>query len=306
MTGTIPARLDRPVLVFGGSGQVGRELVPALHALGTVIAPTHAEADLARPEMLRDVIRRLRPSVIINAAALTNVDHAEREPDLARQLNEVAPGVMADEARHIDAPLVHYSTDYVFDGVRSTPYEETDEPNPINAYGASKLAGERRVAAANGPHLIIRTSWVYSRTGAGFVATILRQLSSAAELRVVADQTGSPTWSRSLAAATTATLRALVRGDTLHLPEESRGIYHLGGAGVASRVDIANELIAAVAESSPGIRLPVVVPFAAADFVAAAPRPRYSALANGRAEHQFGVRLAPWQAEVRRMIAGAH
>src|SRR5829696_4598105 len=150
MTGTIPARLDRPVLVFGGSGQVGRELVPALHALGTVIAPTHAEADLARPEMLRDVIRRLRPSVIINAAALTNVDHAEREPDLARQLNEVAPGVMADEARHIDAPLVHYSTDYVFDGVRSTPYEETDEPNPINAYGASKLAGERRVAAANG------------------------------------------------------------------------------------------------------------------------------------------------------------
>jgi dTDP-4-dehydrorhamnose reductase len=299
----MPARLARPVLVFGGSGQLGRELLRSLPSIGTVIAPPRGDADLARPGTVRDVIRRVRPSLIINAAALANVDRAEREGDLARALNEVAPGVMAEEARSADALLVHYSTDYVFDGMGTTPYDERAEPNPINVYGATKLAGERNIAAVHRKHLIIRTSWVYSKSGAGFVPTILRQLHEVSELRVVANQTGSPTWSRSLAAATEAILRCLIHDGAPELPDENCGIYHLGGSGAASRVEIAHELIAAVAESSGISRYPVVIPIPAADFAALAERPTFTALANPRAARVFGVTLDEWRSELRRMLA---
>jgi dTDP-4-dehydrorhamnose reductase len=295
-------RPTRPMLLFGGSGQVGRELLSALPAIGSVIAPPRDEADLTNPESLRDTIRRVKPWVVVNAAALTNVDRAEREPELARAVNEIAPGAIAEASAHVGAILVHYSTDYVFDGDRTTPYDEYAAPHPISVYGTTKLAGERNVAAAQVRHLIIRTSWVYSATGPGFVATLLRDLPAKRELRIVADQVGSPTWSRSLALATVEILRSILRDRAGALRPDDRGVFHLAGSGEASRVAIAEAVLEFL-----GIRTNYrIVPIAAAEFGATAPRPRYSALSNERAATSFGVRLQPWRAELRRMLADRH
>jgi len=291
----------RPILLFGGSGQVGHALLASLARMSSVLAPPRSEADLADPDSLRRAIRRVNPSAIVNAAALTNVDRAEREPELARILNEEAPGVMAEEAARRNTLVVHYSTDYVFDGKTTTPYTETDRPNPINEYGASKLRGERAVAAAKCPHLIIRTSWVYSLTGAGFVATFLRDLHERESVRVVSDQVGSPTWSVSLAQATAAILEALRVDDGFHLHSSDSGLYHVGGSGAATRVEIAHHIVSLL-QGSPRRRAPVVIPISASEFAATAPRPSYSALANRRAEQRFGVRLPPWRDDLARML----
>ncbi len=292
----------RPLVLFGATGQVGRELMQALAPLACVVAPRRDEADLTKPETLRDVIRAARPAAIVNAAALTNVDQAEREPMLARAVNEIAPGVMAEEARRVGAVVVHYSTDYVFDGTATTPYDELALPNPINLYGQTKLAGERSVAAADAAHLVIRTSWVYSADGKGFVPTLIRQLKHDAPVRVVADQIGSPTWSRSLARVTAAILESIAVSGGFELSRDDWGIYHLGGAGVGSRLDIAREIISALprlaAEGSP----PVVIPISAADFRAVAKRPTYTPLSNDRVSRRFGLRLDPWRLEIRRML----
>lgn len=301
MTAPPKHNAPRPLLLFGASGQVGRELRRALAPLGSVVAPSHAEVDLTDARALREIIEHVQPAAIVNSAALTNVDRAEREPDLARALNEVAPGIMAQEAARIGALVVHYSTDYVFDGDADMPYAEDSTPNPINTYGESKLGGERAVASSGAPHLIIRTSWVYSADGNGFVPTLLRQLRDQREFRVVADQTGSPTWSRSLAATTVSILGALASGDGFDLPDADFGVYHLGGSGVANRVAIANELIEAVFSETES--RPVVIPISAAEFAAAARRPGYSAISNDRAARRFGVTLGPWQTELRQMVA---
>ena len=305
MTSLAPDRFERPVLLFGGSGQVGRELRPALGTLGTVVAPTHAEADLTRPDGLREVIRSVRPSAIVNAAALTNVDRCEHEPDLARQLNVRGPETIADEAHRIGAVVLHYSTDYVFDGSQSTPYDETATPSPINFYGETKLEGERAVAASGAAHLIVRTSWVYSKDGTGFVPTVLRQISTEPDVRVVADQIGSPTWSRSLARATADLLRQLVVRGKLVFSTDDFGVYHLGGNGAASRVEIATELIAALRELGRPARAQMVIPISSTEFGAAARRPHYSALKNERALRRFGIALDNWKVELRRMLSDA-
>ena len=294
-------RLGRALLLFGGSGQVGRQLRLALAPLGTVIAPTRAEADLTDPDSLRATIERVQPLVIVNAAAMTNVDQAERDPALANAVNAVAPRVMAEEARRVGALVVHYSTDYVFDGAIRVPYDEEAQPNPINGYGRSKLAGERGVANVDVPHLIIRTSWVYSVTGAGFVASLLRDLPGKAIVKIVKDQVGSPTWSRSLAIATAALVRAAVRADEIVLNPADWGVYHLGGSGEGSRVEIAEAVIDALGARLVGER-PRIDPISAAAFGALAPRPHYSALANLRANKRFGITLQPWRAELHRMV----
>jgi len=294
-------RLGRALLLFGGSGQVGRQLRLALAPFGTVIAPTRAEADLTDPDSLRATIERVRPLVIVNAAAMTNVDQAERDPALANVVNAVAPRVMAEEARRVGALVVHYSTDYVFDGAIRVPYDEEAQPNPINGYGRSKLAGERGVANVDVPHLIIRTSWVYSVTGAGFVASLLRDLPGKAIVKIVADQVGSPTWSRSLAIATAALVRAAVRADEIVLNPADWGVYHLGGSGEGSRVEIAEAVIDALGARLVGER-PRIDPIPAAAFGALAPRPHYSALSNLRANKRFGITLQPWRAELHRMV----
>lgn len=295
------ARLGRALLVFGGSGQVGRQLRLALTPLGSVIAPTRAEADLTDADSLRAIIERVRPLVIVNAAALTNVDQAERDPALANAVNAIAPGIMAEAARRVGALMVHYSTDYVFDGARRVPYDEEAQPNPINSYGRSKLAGERGVASTDVPHLIVRTSWVYSVTGAGFVASLLRDLPGKPTVRIVADQVGSPTWSRSLAIATAALVRTAVRADEVVLNPADWGIYHLGGSGEGSRVEIAEVVIDALGGRLIGER-PKIVPISAATFGALAPRPHYSALSNLRASKRFGITLQPWRADLHRMV----
>lgn len=295
-------RADRAVLLFGGAGQVGRQLRLALARLGTVIPLTRADADLTDPDSLREVIERVRPLVIVNAAAVTNVDQAERDPGLANAVNAIAPGVMADAARRVGALFVHYSTDYVFDGATRVPYDEDAPPNPINAYGRSKLAGEQRVAEADAPHLIIRTSWVYSVTGAGFVASLLRDLPGNSTVRIVADQVGSPTWSRSLANATAALVQAAIHVDKVVLNSRDWGVYHLGGSGEGSRVEIAETLIDALAVRLGGER-PKIIPISASTFGALAPRPNFSALSNLRAGKRFGITLQPWRAELQRMVA---
>jgi len=296
-------RSGRRIVLFGGSGQVGRELLHALAPIGTVVAPSHAEVDLTAPDALEAIITRTRPFVIVNAAALTNVDHSERNPSLARAVNEIAPGVMAAAASDVGALMVHYSTDYVFDGSATEPYTETATPNPINVYGRSKLAGEKRVAGVQGPHFIIRTSWVYSATGAGFVASLLRDARAKETLRVVSDQIGSPTWSRSLARATVQMIAAVVRGDRAVVGTDDCGVYHLGGSGEASRVDIANSLLDSL--ELVGAKRPTIIPVSAAEFGAPAPRPRYSALANRRTIGRFGVSLDPWRVDLRRMAIDA-
>lgn len=305
MTALAPERLGRPVLLLGGSGQVGRELEPALSTLGRVVAPTRAQADLTRLDGLRDLIRTLQPAAIVNAAALTNVDRCEHEPDLARLLNVRAPETMAHEAVRIGAVLVHYSTDYVFDGSQASPYDETATPSPINLYGETKLESERVVAASGAAHLIVRTSWVYSRDGNGFVPTVLRQMSAQSEVQAVSDQVGSPTWSRSLALATTELIRHLIVGGNLTLSSDDFGVYHLGGGGAASRVEIATELLAALRELGRPVRTQMVVPISSTQFSAAARRPRYSALNNQRALRRFGIALDHWKLELRRMLRDA-
>ena len=294
-------RSARPVLLFGGSGQVGRQLLMTLAPLGRVVAPSRADTDLTSPDSLREIIARVRPRVVVNAAALTNVDHAERDPSLADAVNGVAPGVIADAASAVGALMVHYSTDYVFDGALGRPYDEWAQPNPMNAYGRSKLAGERRIAEASGPHVIVRTSWVYSSTGAGFVASLLRDLPGKASMRIVADQVGSPTWSRSLAVATADLIRGIIQGDEIVLAPEDWGIYHLGGSGEGSRVEIAEVLLDALSDRLPGDR-PTLIPVSSAEFGALAPRPHYSALANARTARRFGITLEPWRTELRRMV----
>jgi len=293
----------RPVLLFGASGQVGRRLVHTLASLGPVITPTRAEADLEKAETLRTIIARVRPGIVVNSAALTNVDRAEREPDRARLVNTVAPGVMAEASGDVGALLVHYSTDYVFDGSASQPYNEQSPPNPINAYGASKLGGEQRIAAAGVPHLIIRTSWVYSATGTGFVASLLRDLPNKDALRIVSDQVGSPTWADSLARATADILRMVATQGALATGDW--GIYHLAGSGAASRVEIAEALLETLSALDAHAPRPQIVPISSAEFSAAAPRPHYSALSNQRVARRFGVVLEAWRNDLRRMVVTA-
>lgn len=218
------------ILLTGATGQVGYELERSLQPLGEVVALDRARMDLSDLDQVRDVVRRVRPGLIVNPAAYTAVDKAESEPELAHRVNALAPGVMAAEAALLGAAMVHYSTDYVFDGTKQGAYAETDATCPINVYGHSKLAGEQAIAAAGIPHLILRTSWVYGMRGKNFLLTMLRLAAERDTLRVVADQRGAPTWSRTIADGTAAIL-AQARGGGPDWWERNSGIYHLSGQG---------------------------------------------------------------------------
>lgn len=216
------------ILLTGCSGQVGYELERSLQALGEVVAVDRARMDLSDLEQVRAVVREVKPGLIVNPAAYTAVDKAESEPALARRINALAPGVMAEEGKRLGAAMVHFSTDYVFDGTKQGAYVETDPTNPVNVYGQTKLEGEQLIAAAGIDHLILRTSWVYGMRGKNFLLTMLRLAKEREELRVVADQHGAPTWSRTIA-DTTAVLLAQARQDGWW--ERHSGIYHLSGRG---------------------------------------------------------------------------
>jgi dTDP-4-dehydrorhamnose reductase len=274
------------ILLTGCAGQLGRELKRSLCCLGEVIACDRQEFDLADPDALRDAVRDAAPAVIVNAAAHTAVDKAESEPELAMAINAIAPGVLAEEAKRLGALLIHYSTDYVFDGTKPAPYTEDDSPAPLSVYGRSKREGELAIAAADGRHLIFRTSWVYGLHGANFMKTMLRLGKERDELRVVGDQIGAPTWSRHLADVT-----ALV----LARKDIPNGLYHLAAAGETSWHGYAEAIFAEARRAGLLNKSPVVHRITSADYPLPAARPANSRLDCSRFRRDFDLTLPDWR-----------
>ena len=281
----------RTILLTGRNGQVGWELQRTLAPLGRVIALGSDQLDLADPDAVRKKVRDIAPQIIVNAAAYTNVDKAESEPELAQAVNGVAPGVLAEEAKRLDAWIVHYSTDYVFDGNKQGAYLETDEPNPQNVYGKTKLAGEGAVRAAEGKHLILRTSWVYGARGRNFMLTMLRLAKERSELRVVDDQDGAPTWCRSIAEVTAQMLAQIHAPGTVRHEGGLAGTYHLTSSGSVSWHGFAQEIFdQANVEPCPNL---IAIP--SAEFPTPACRPNNSQLSNEKLNRTFGLSAGNWQ-----------
>ena len=279
------------ILLTGAGGQVGFELARTLADLGEVHAFDRAALDLADGGALQAACRSLAPGLVVNAAAYTAVDKAESEPALAEAVNGRAPGILAREARRLDAVLVHYSTDYVFDGTARRPYREDDPVAPLNAYGRSKLSGERAIAESGCKHLVFRTSWVYGPRGRNFLATMLALAATRDELRVVDDQRGAPTSSLFLAEATARALRAIPAAGV------ASGIYHLSAAGETTWAGFARAIFARAA-ARPGFRAPRVVPIATEQYPTPARRPRYSVMSHAKFRAAFGFAPASWQAQL--------
>jgi dTDP-4-dehydrorhamnose reductase len=280
--------VTRPkLLITGAGGQVGHELARVLPAHGEVIALDRSQLDLADFDVLRRTIHAIRPQIIVNAAAYTAVDQAEREPELADAINARAPGVLAEEAKRLGAVLIHYSTDYVFDGMASTPYVEDAPTGPLGVYGESKLRGERAIAAVDGASIVLRTSWVYALRGRNFLLTVRRLAATRDELRIVVDQIGVPNWAHTIA---TATARLIGRG--LADLAEHRGLYHLSGTGVTSWFEFARAIMGPVER-------PRLVPITTAEYPTAARRPAYAVLSTAKFERTFGFGLPEWRAMLR-------
>jgi dTDP-4-dehydrorhamnose reductase len=271
------------ILLTGACGQLGAELARALREHGDVVATDHRTLDLADADAIVTAVRGVRPALIVNAAAYTAVDLAEKEVAAAYAVNARAPGILAEEAKRLGAVLVHYSTDYVFDGARSTPYPEDAPAKPLNVYGASKLEGERAIAATGGHALVLRTSWVYGLHGRNFFVSIRRLAAERDELRIVDDQIGVPNWTGALAEATA---RMIAPG--LSALAGRPGLYHLSATGAASWYDFARTIIG-------DAQRPRVVPIATSEYPLPARRPAYGVLATGRFEEVFGFALADWR-----------
>ena len=282
----------RTILLTGANGQVGHELTRSLSVLGNLVATTRDELDLADVDRIREVVRRVRPALIVNAGAYTAVDRAEKEAGLADQVNGVAPGVLAEEVGRLGGAMVHYSTDYVFDGSGNRPWREDDAPNPINAYGASKLAGERAVVAAGCPHLILRTSWVYGLHGQNFVKTMLRLGRDRRELSVVADQVGAPTSARVIADVTAC---LLAPGDWPGMFRRRGGILHLACRGYTSWHGFAEEVFRLARARQAPVAVRKVHPVTSTQCKTGARRPLNSRLDCTRLLQRFGLAPPPWR-----------
>jgi dTDP-4-dehydrorhamnose reductase len=289
------------LLVTGVNGQVGWELRRSLAPLGEVTALDRNQCDLSRPERLPDVVRDARPDVIVNAAAYTAVDKAEQEEQLATAINGTAVGVLAEEARKAGSLLVHYSTDYVFDGEKPSPYTEDDAPQPINAYGRSKLAGETALRQAGGDYVLLRASWIYAARGRNFVHTILRLANERDDLRVVDDQVGAPTWARDIAEATARIVRA-ARGEQAG-GTFAPGIFNLSAAGATSWYGFAGAILDEAMRAGLLARVPRLTPIASKDYPTPAARPKNSQLSGGRLEARFGIALPDWRSSLARCVA---
>jgi dTDP-4-dehydrorhamnose reductase len=300
------------ILLTGASGQVGGELARLLAPLAEVIAPSRAELDLSDEASVRALVRRVRPRWIVNPAAYTAVDRAESEPELAYAINASAVRAMGEEARSIGAVVVHFSTDYVFDGQGTAPYTEADPVNPSSVYGASKLAGEEELARSGAAHLIFRTSWVYGATGKNFLLTILKAARERDRLRVVADQHGAPTWSRDLARLT-AHVMGQCEGQAVRsgaggggLVEEVAGvggIYHAGGAGETTWFGFAAEAIRQQRQSEPGVRLAEIDAITTTEYPTPARRPANSRLDGGKLARTFSWSMMRWDESLRAVLA---
>jgi dTDP-4-dehydrorhamnose reductase len=294
-----PMRSSRPtLLLIGATGQIGSELRNALMDLGTVCTPSRSELDLRDERSIRRCVDTVRPGLIVNVAAYTEVDRAESEPDLAHRINATAPGILAEAAESLGAPVVHYSTDYVFDGRKDGAYREDDHPAPLNAYGQSKLIGEDAVRDRCAQHLVLRTSWVYGLTGKNFLRTMLRLAGQRDELRVVNDQVGAPTWSRAVAEATAAILSQARTPEGFDLGPRA-GLYHLTARGSTTWYGFAREIVSAA-----GFAERVCVePISTDEYPTAAMRPANSRLDCSRLETAFGVRLPHWRQQLELVMA---
>jgi len=281
------------ILVFGRVGQVGWELRHKLACLGQVTALEYPEVDFSKPDLIRTAVRAADPVVIINAAAYTAVDKAESDPELATAINATAPGVIAEEAKRLGSLLVHYSTDYVFDGAKPSSYVETDTPNPINVYGKTKLAGDQAIQSVGGDYLILRTSWVYGARGNNFLLTMLRLAQERAELRIVDDQIGAPTSSECIAQATANLLAQLLVPAGGGLQGRS-GIYNLTNSGETSWCGFARSFLTKSAGTF-GFKVPNLIPITTSEFPRPAKRPVNSRLSCQRVEQTFGVIMPHWE-----------
>jgi dTDP-4-dehydrorhamnose reductase len=288
------------LLLFGRGGQVGWELQRAMAPLGRVTALDRTDVDLSRPEMLAQVVRHLRPDVIVNAAAYTAVDQAESEPDLAQAVNAESPGVLAREAAQLGAWLVHYGTDYVFDGSGDAPRDEDAPTGPLSVYGRTKLDGEQRIRASGCRHLILRTSWVYAARGGNFALTMLRLAAERERLTVVADQVGAPTSAELLADVTAHVLRAAIRRPELG------GTYHVAADGETSWHAYATFVIEWARARGLPLKVQTVEPVPTSAWPAAARRPLNSRLDTRKLRRTFDLVLPPWQAGVARMLEETH
>jgi dTDP-4-dehydrorhamnose reductase len=289
---------DLDFLVLGNTGQVGWELERQLKPLGTVKGIDFPEIDLTKHQSLAKLVRQLRPRVVFNAAAYTAVDKAESEPDLAMAINGVAPGVLAEEASRIGALLVHYSTDYVFDGTKGTPYLETDLPNPLNTYGRTKLAGDRAVAEVGRDYFIFRTSWVYGARGRNFLLTILKLAKDRKELRIVSDQIGAPTWCRHIAASTIQVLRnsKWCKHGGCDGTEPVSGLYNLTSSGSTSWAGFTEAILRHAAELGiPNVQASTVCPIKSEEYPTQAARPKYSLLDTANLQEMIRERMPDWQ-----------
>lgn len=274
------------ILLIGHDGQVGHELERTLAPLGKVTAVCYPAIDFTLPDSILRVVRGLRPNLIVNAAAYTAVDKAESDQDTCRQLNTLAPAILADEAKRLNAGLVHYSTDFVFDGKKGSPYTENDTPNPLGVYGQTKAEGDKAIAAAGIPHLIFRLAWVYGMRGKNFLLTMQRLAREGKPIRVVSDQIGCPTWCRTIAEATSAALSRTASGrhgfDLLPVS----GTYNCVCSGETSWHGFARAILP---EDIPVTAIP------SSDYPTPARRPAYSALDCGKLLRTFGIRMPTWQ-----------
>jgi dTDP-4-dehydrorhamnose reductase len=285
------------ILVTGRTGHVGSHLSRLTATLGASIAAGRDRIDLAQPDSIRALIREVRPDVIVNAAGLTHVDMAEAEPALVWAVNAVAPGVFAEEAKRLGALLVHYSSVYIFDGTAAHPYTESDRPNPINAYGRSKLAGEQAIAAVGATALLLRASWVYDVRGRNFVNTMLRLAAEQDELRVVDDQRGSPTWALSIAQATVSIL------GNLDLAKDAAGTYNLAARGDVTRYDFTRRTLELT--RSERNAEPRLTRIKTADFPLPAARPLNSVLDSSKLTRTFPVALQDWDTQLEACLKAA-
>ena len=282
----------KKILQIGTKGQLGWELLRTCAPLGEVVALDYPDVDLSDSIGLRALVKNVKPDIIINAAAYTNVDKAESEPELARAINATGPGVLAEEAQKTHAVLVHYSTDYVFDGTKGSPYVETDQPNPLNVYGQTKLEGEQAIAASGCVNLILRTSWVYSMRQGGFVTKVLQWAREQEVLRVVDDQISSPTPAR-LMAEITNSLVSRIDATTADWIFEHKGIYHCACGSCCSRYDWAKKVLR-LHPNLPKIPGQKLLPASTVDFSTPAQRPLKTCLDSSKFETTFGMKIPHW------------
>jgi dTDP-4-dehydrorhamnose reductase len=285
------------ILIIGKIGQVGWELRRTLACLGKVVSVDFPDIDLTNPDSITACVRGTRPQVIVNAAAYTAVDKAETDFHKCNLINGVAPGILAEEAKKHSALLVHYSTDYVYDGSKTTPYTETDLPNPLGAYGRSKLAGDNAIVQVDGNHLIFRLCWVYGARGQNFMLTMMRLAREREQLRVVRDQFGCPTWARMIAETTGLALKQAMTGPD---PASLKGLYHLAASGLTTWHGFADAIVRLMPPE--GKKCKSVEGITTAEYPTPAKRPAYSVLSCEKLQNTFGLQLPDWEESLKHVM----